>query len=238
MAPSGDLALLLTAVVKLAAGADGKDLTPRRILAAAGVPRRSFFANFSNADDCLVAALELQAGEAIARAKQAGEMSPTRAGCIHQAVLSLCTQIAGDRVLANLCFGEAATASIQRMRCQERLMGNIGRLAKDELAPAHRDLDEVVIDASVGALWGALQGEVRRGRAGLLPQVAPTLTYLVLAPTVGAPMAIDAIREQCAIADEGRSEAPQLASARDGITATKTNNQGGDPKNHEKNQHV
>jgi hypothetical protein len=44
----------------------------------------------------------------------------------------------------------------------------------------------VVAEAIVGGLWNVIQYELGHGRAAELPQLAPELTYIALAPFLGA----------------------------------------------------
>jgi AcrR family transcriptional regulator len=191
--PHGDRLLLLSAVAKLAVVEGQGDLTPGRILAAAGVSRRSFDANFAHVEDCFSAALELYAGEAIARAKQTtGRKGLTPAGAACQAVTSLCVQVAQDSVFASLCFGGIATTVVRTMRSHERFMADIACLAEGgEIL-----VDERAGKASAGALWGVLHNAVTMGRAQRVPQISATLAYLMLAPAFGASATLEAMREE------------------------------------------
>jgi hypothetical protein len=48
-------------------------------------------------------------------------------------------------------------------------------------------------EASVGAMWGVIHHLVATGRGAQLPAAAPILSYLALAPALGASAAVDAI---------------------------------------------
>jgi hypothetical protein len=51
---------------------------------------------------------------------------------------------------------------------------------------AHPKVPSVVAEAIVGGLWNVIQYELGHGRAAELPQLAPELTYIALAPFLGA----------------------------------------------------
>jgi AcrR family transcriptional regulator len=206
---SDDLALLLSAASKLAAAGDFQRLTSRKIFVAAGVPRRSFYANFSHVTDCLLAALEQRAYEALASAREVSERATTPSGRVYRAVSYLCSRIAEDAALANLCFSEAAEESVQGMCCQDQLMAGIRDLVMDAMTGASLHVDNLAIEASVGALWGILQHEVVMAREHQLPALTPTLSYLVLAPIIGGVAAVDAICDE-ATNDSSKSEAYRL----------------------------
>lgn len=200
-APSGDMALLLSAAAKLVATTDAESITPEKILATAGVPRRSFSAHFSSGEDCVAAAVELHTKTAISRAKRAGRERTTPEARVCRMVSSLCVQIASDPTLASLCFGETNVRGVRKMRCEEQFIAELGRPIEGELLRASTGhSDELMVEASVGAMLGVLQRQVTAGRFLRAPQIAPTLSYLILAPMVGALPAIEAIRKEPALA--------------------------------------
>jgi AcrR family transcriptional regulator len=186
-----DRALLLSAVAKLAAARGYEHLTPPRIRAVAGVPRRSFEVHFDGAEDCFLAALEERGSETITRAAAAGGGNEDWTGGVHRAIVSLCRQIASDSVLANLCFIEAF-APPAGMHCRERLMADLVALLRDA-APAGERVGDLAAEASVGAIWGVIHHHVVSGRSHQLPRIAATLSYLALAPAIGVQPAVAAI---------------------------------------------
>jgi AcrR family transcriptional regulator len=193
--PSGDLPLLLSAVGKLTAADGYESLTVQKVLAAAGVPRRAFYANFSDLDDCVIEAIEMQAAQGIARARCASKTGSTAAGGTYRAVLVLCDRVAGDPVFAGLCFGGVATLGVRGMRCREGLIGDLQKLVETGRG-SESPADRIAAEASADALWSALENKVAAGRACQVPRLAATLTYLILAPAVGASAAIEAIRKE------------------------------------------
>ncbi len=207
-APSGEVGLLLSAVTKLAAAENRQSLTPRRIIAAAGVPRRAFYANFSCVDDCFIAALELHVDNATARARRAGEKDSTAAGRIYRVVASLCAQVAQNPILASLCFDESAVSDARTMRCHERLMGDFEGVIKEVGAPV-APRGDLSLDASTRALWGVMKNEVTNGQASRLPRITATLAYLLIAPAIGASAATRAMGEHVLTVPEQ----PLLAAA-------------------------
>jgi AcrR family transcriptional regulator len=194
--PSGDLVLLLSAAAKLVDSNGHGGVTVRGILAAAGVPRRSFYAHFKGTDDCLAAALELQIDEALARARRSRTLGFTWAGGIYQAIATLCAETARSPALATICGGRTVRADANGMQCHERLVFEIARLLTDG-APANSHTSQLTVEASAGAVLSALQcprGSTRSKRPVLYP--AGTLAYLALAPIIGAEQAIEAISKE------------------------------------------
>jgi len=190
-APAGDRELILIAAAKIVA-ADGYDaLTVQKIRAAAGAPRRSFTASFDGVDDCYVKALELYTYEALARAGGARASGSSWADGLYRAAAAICADVANDPVLAGLCFGEIHAAATEGALCRERLVQAITRrLRKD--APGAWLVDDLALEASIGAVWGILHHCVATGRAWQAHQAVAVAAYLLTAPITGPQAAVPA----------------------------------------------
>jgi hypothetical protein len=60
-------------------------------------------------------------------------------------------------------------------------------------APPTRRPSEFAAEASIGAMWGVIHYFVATGHGAQLPAAAPALSYLALAPALGAAAAVDVI---------------------------------------------
>jgi TetR/AcrR family transcriptional regulator len=189
----GDLALLFSAAARLSASESREQITPRKIALMAGLPRHSFENRFACVDDCLEALLQSHADEVMEAARRAGEAGGTRAGVVYRAVAGLCDRVARDRTFATLCFDETVAPGEWRIRCHEHLIDELRAVV--EGATVARD-DRLGAEASAAALCGVLQEEFARGRAARLPEVAPMLAYMLLAPAVGGAEATFPIRNE------------------------------------------
>lgn len=192
--PGDERALILSAVAKLAAAEGYPELTIPRIRAVAGVSRRSFDASFESVEDCFAAALELHAAHAIVLSTSAYAEVDNWTEGVHLGITALCEYIACDPVLATLGFVEIFSLGPEGVRVRERLMARVGELFHDSAPLEHRP-SELVAEASVAAVWGVLHRYVVAGQAQLLPSIAPALSYIALAPAIGAKAAVDAIRQ-------------------------------------------
>jgi AcrR family transcriptional regulator len=177
--PTDDLALLLAAAAKLAVGENRDGFSARRIAAAAGIPRRRFDAYFLRAEDCLDVALDLKVESTMSLAREASETARTQADGIYRVVAVLCAAVAQDGMLSELCFARAAAISETLRRC-DLFMNDFEELLGDVLGqPSGRDND-VVLEASVGGLWGIVRNEVRKGRRSQLPWLCPVLSSFLI----------------------------------------------------------
>lgn len=191
----GERAVLLSAVTRLMA-ADGYEVvTERAIHEVAGTSGRSFAAHFESVEDCFLAAVEERTREALARAAGAQESAPSWAAGVHRAIASICAEVSDDPVLAAFNFEAVFAAGVRGLECREQLMSDLVQLLRQGASP-HVRLDDLALEASVGAVWSILGHCVIEGPARRARQLSPTLAYLVLAPAVGADLAATVISRQ------------------------------------------
>jgi AcrR family transcriptional regulator len=181
--------LILTATTKLAVTDGYQQLSVSRICASAGVRRGCFEARFEGVRDCFLTAVELRTSLAL---EVAIECAAGRSWAfeVHDAIAALCGQVAHDPVLAKLAFVEIFGPGEAGVLCRERIMARITERFRLGI-PSELPTGEVASEASVGALWGILHHCVTAGRARQLPRIAPVLTFLTLAPILGAGNAAD-----------------------------------------------
>ena len=191
-AGEGDRVRILEAVAWLAAEEGYRQLRVPRIRAAAGVSRKCFDGHFEDVESCFIAALERLAERALVRAAPAGAAARTWAGGLHRALGSLCADIAADPVLARLGFIEVFAPGPDGMLCRERVIAGVAESFRAS-APAGQRPSELAAEASVGAVWGIVHHHIALGRAHQLPRITGVLSYLALAPAIGAEQAVRAI---------------------------------------------
>jgi AcrR family transcriptional regulator len=187
-----DRARILDAVARLAAREGYWQLTVPRIRAVAGVSRKRFDEHFEDVQGCFIAALERLTERALAHAVPAGAAARTWPGGLHRALCSLCASIAADPVLARLGFIEVFAPGPDGMLCRERVIAGVAESLRIS-APAGQRPSELAAEASVGAVWGIVHHHVALGRAHQLPRITGVLSYLALAPAIGAEQAVEAI---------------------------------------------
>ena len=190
--PADDRTLIFTAIAKLAVTEGYSGLTLQQILAATGVPKRSFTAHFSSVADCFLEALRPRIDDAIAKAARAQTGADTWERGLCQAIVSLCGQITQDPLLAKLCFVDVFALGEKGLAFREDLIADLAFFIGEAMPPSERP-EGVVIEAAVGAAWGVIQHLVISDRVSQVPRIAATLAYLVLAPSVGSMAAITAI---------------------------------------------
>lgn len=192
--PTGDRGLILSAVAELAVANGYSNLTVTRIRSSASVSRRTFSAHFDGVEDCFLAALEQRSGEALAQAARAQTAGHTWSGGIYRAIATLCDQVAEDPLLARVCLADDFVPGSRGARCRQRLMAAVAEQLSDSVPPKLRP-GPLAAEASAGAIWALFHHHVVRDWVQRR-KVAATLAFLALAPAIGAPAAVAAIRRE------------------------------------------
>ncbi|HEY2478023.1 MAG TPA: TetR/AcrR family transcriptional regulator [Solirubrobacterales bacterium] len=194
-ATGDDRAMILAAAARLAASEGYDELSVPRIRAAAGVSRRSFDAEFDGLKECFLEALEFRAKRAFSSAIQRSGGGEDWPAAVYRTLVGLCAHIARDPERARAIFIEVFAVGMDGLRCRESLVGGIGEYLRTR-APVEQRPASLAAEASAAAVWGILQRHIVTRRTAALPSIAPTLSYLVLAPGIGAPAAIEAIQAE------------------------------------------
>ncbi len=209
-------ARILSAVIKLSIADGYWNLTIPKIRREAAVSRSSFDSHFGGVDASFLAAVEALSEAAALRAerKAGGAAGGARGVC--RMVLAYCSEVARTPALAQLGFVEVFAPGREGLRCRERRIGLAAQRLR-RVARTDRELSPLACEASGGAAWRIIQAEVIAGRARQLPQLAPQVAYVTLAPAVGAPAAAEAISaellEPARRNGAGRSARRRLAQA-------------------------
>jgi len=194
---AGDRARILDAVAKIAVTVPYSRLTAPRICSAARVSRRKFNAHFDGVEDCYLAALELRAGEAMARAARARSAAGSWAGGVYRAIAALCAHLAHDEFLAKVCLAGDLPPGPEGIRSRQHLSAAITTLLSDG-APRTVQSSPLTSEAVAGALWSLFHRHILRAWSERR-QISATLTYMALAPAIGAADAIAAIQGELGV---------------------------------------
>ena len=195
--PGDNRAAIIAAAAKLCAADDYRyrDLTVPGIRAAAGVSRRTFDSHFSSVEDCIVSAFDQRATAAIADAATEQTAAASWEGGIYRAISSLCTEIATDPLLARVASQNHFPRGSKGARVRLGLVVGVADQIRAGAGSKHR-APALVAEASSGAIWGLFHHHVLRNWIPHRPEIAATLAYMALAPLVGGPAAVAAIRDE------------------------------------------
>jgi AcrR family transcriptional regulator len=175
---------IIRAAAKVVVERGYESLSIPAISAAAGTSNQTFYENFNSKRDAFIAAYEIASEKAlrICTAAFKGEAGGPEA--LGAALRALTEHIAGDRMYARLAFLEMMTAGPPALDRSEETMNGV--LAFVEGSGGSKELWEkvsrVVLEATAGGIWFVIQREVAHGRDDSLPERAPELARLALAP--------------------------------------------------------
>lgn len=176
---------ILHAVVSLASEGGYPALSIPAISARAGISNEAFYEHFTDKQDAFLTVFRETTKRALAPVAQAFQAAPTWPRAVHDSLTAVLEFIAGEPIFARLAFFEILTGGPAAIDLAERRLDAFGVMFQ----PGHEQHPEVplvVSEAIIGGLWNVIQYEIGHGRAAQLPQLAPELVYLTLAPFLGA----------------------------------------------------
>lgn len=157
------------------------------ISGAAGVSNQTFYEYFANKEEAFVAAFDALAGEAFEATASAYAAAGDRPEALGIGIRSLLEHIAANKLLAKLAFFEIGVAGPTAIDRGNTLLDGFTLLLDKEMAPSalSRELDPVTREAIGSAIWEVLLYELASGRREQLPELAPEVTRLAVAPLEG-----------------------------------------------------
>jgi|SRR5689334_1716420 len=187
---AGDRARLLSAVADLVAAEGYAKATVARIRTAARVSRQGFHAHFEDVEACCIAAFQERVEEMVAQATRAKVAAASSAGGAYRAISVICENVSSDPFLTRLCLFDEFPHGADGRRARDRLASALIEVLGDG-APSIAKRD-VATEASVGAAWSVFRAHAfeRRSRSN---EIAATLAYLALTPSLGTSRTLTAI---------------------------------------------
>jgi AcrR family transcriptional regulator len=168
------------------------------IVAAAGVSRDVFYEHFSDKQDAFLEAQNhptLYILERCASAYFAGGTWPERVWSMLEVLLGM---IAENPAISHLRLVECYAAGPAAIRRAEEITRSFTIFYEEGYGyrPEARELPRLTTQAIAGASFELIQRHAARGEMELTPALLPRLTYVCIAPFMGAPAAIEFLRGQ------------------------------------------
>jgi AcrR family transcriptional regulator len=178
------------------------DTTIADVAAAASISQGTFYEHFDSKADAMLAALDSSGAQMLAAALPLARRAKDWPAAARAAIGASCAFLAAEPDFARL----RAVAVYAAGREAIALRNSGGTLMMQTvLGPAFEDtpdVPELTLEALVGAIYGAIFDRLAANGPEALPEIAPLLTYLALAPFLGGDAA-------CAVAiGDGRSSLP------------------------------
>ncbi len=145
---------------------------------------RTFYAHYETKEEAFVDAVDLAQVQSEAAARAAARRAPDWPHAVGAGLTALCNYYAAEPPLAETVVVEVHAAGEQALRRHEESQAAIGRLLEPgfELAP---DVPPIAREAIPAAIDALLYEAIRAGGGPKLRALAPTATYLALAPFLG-----------------------------------------------------
>jgi AcrR family transcriptional regulator len=155
------------------------------VAARARISQNTFYKYFRDKADALEAALDSSGAQMVAATLPAVRREPQWPGALRVALEALCGFMAAEPVFARLREVEVYAVGPEAVAQRDRARGEVVRMLAS-VADGAEDFRPLAVEATLGAFQSLLYGRIAEGRLRGLAEVPPIVTYLALAPQLGA----------------------------------------------------
>jgi AcrR family transcriptional regulator len=154
------------------------------ISAAAGTSNQTFYEHFTSKQDAFLAAFEIVAADGLNTTAAVFAREGDRAETIGASIRALLDHIVATELFARLAFFELPTAGPVALDRADALLESFGAFLQPGIAPREigGPLPGSIVEAIANGIWAVIQYEIAHGRRESLPELAPEITRIVLAP--------------------------------------------------------
>jgi AcrR family transcriptional regulator len=185
---------LLQGILRLLAREDYRALSAPQIAEEANVSIDTFCELFADKDECFLAALDMIGDELLAIAADPDLVSDEWPRAVRSVLAELTRYLADRPLQARTLAHEALFTGGEALARTVELFHSIATLLT-EGAPAEPE-GSLTTEAIAGAIWHTIRCQVATERIELLAALSDHLSYLVLAPFLGADAAAEIIGEE------------------------------------------
>lgn len=184
---------VLHEALRLGALYEYRELTAPQIADEACLPIDAFLELFASRDECYLAALDMIGEELLAIAADPDLVSENWPAAVRRVLWNLLGHLGERPLYSRTIAQEAFSAGEAAVRRMLDLAAEVATLLT-EGAPV-RPHSPLAVDCIAGALLHTVRCQVASGRTQLLGALSDHLSYLVLAPFLGADAACDALED-------------------------------------------
>jgi len=159
-----------------------RQLTMSGIATRVSISEEALLALYPTPAACYLAAIERLSVEALVASLEASQHELDPGVAARLGIEALLRQIADDRVLRSVVFEQAPSAGPQALDTAARLLQVIVNTYLGRLTDSGGEQSPTELAATVGALWGVIQAELRLNEGRGLPTLGDAMTRLALAP--------------------------------------------------------
>jgi AcrR family transcriptional regulator len=188
---------LLQSVLRLAVVDDYQELTAPQIAEEAGVGIEDFFELFPGRDECYLAAFDQLSDELLLLVADPDLVSSEWPAAVRRTIGKLMRHLAERPLYAHTIAAEAFAAGPETVERNLELAHGIATLLTEGAPDTIQS--ELAVEGAAGAIWHTVRCQVTSGQIHLLPALADYLSYVVLAPLIGAEAAAEVVTEDLAV---------------------------------------
>ncbi len=188
---------ILRALAAVVAEKGYPSMTIGDIAARASISLSTFYANFADKEEAMLAAVDSGSSQMLATTLPAFRRAPDWPHAVRGAFGAMFAFCAAEPEYTTLGAVDVYAAGRRALEQRDEVM----RTMEGLLIPGYErtpDASPIAAEAIGGAIYGMIYDQIKRGGAESMQEVAPLATYVTLAPFTGA-------AEACAIANgDGR----------------------------------
>jgi AcrR family transcriptional regulator len=154
------------------------------ISATAGTSNQTFYEHFRNKREPFIAAFEILSGEVLRETAAAFAAAGDWPEAIGAGIRAMLEHIATNQLFARLAFFELPTAGPAALDYADTAMDGFTSFLTPELLPSgvEGSVSSPIREAVGSGIWAAIQHEIAHGREAELPEQAPEIARIALAP--------------------------------------------------------
>jgi AcrR family transcriptional regulator len=162
-------------------------LTVAAILERAGVSRKTFYEQFSDKEECFLAAYDVVAEGLVRSVSDAFNARGEWRERVHDGLAEFLRVLAAEPDFARMCIVEVLAAGPAALQRRDGVMRTFTVFfdAGRAQAPPEWLLPKLISESVVGAIYELVYARVLRNRTQELPDLLPDLMYIALVPYLG-----------------------------------------------------
>jgi AcrR family transcriptional regulator len=183
-------ARLIVALAEIASAEPYRTVAADEVAARAELSPEAFHRHFATVEDCLVEAYESFGAAAIAAAiGSCGSTEDEWAAAVHASLGRLLRLLDAESARSRLCLAEVAPQQPRTALIHERTLRALTELLASHAPPLGRASRQITAEIIAGGVLVVLRQALAEQEPARLEELLPRVTFIVLAPFVGSPIA-------------------------------------------------
>ena len=188
---------ILRALAAVVAEKGYQSMTVGDIASRASISLSTFYANFPDKEEAMLAAIDSGSAQMLATTLPAFRRADDWPQAVRSAIGSMFAFAAAEPEYTTLGAVDIYAAGKRALAQRDQVIEGMQALLNSGYE-RNPDVPPVAAEAIGGAIYSLIYDQIKRGGAETMPEIAPLATYVILAPFIGA-------EEACAVANgDGR----------------------------------